>query len=80
MIDELNAIMKGELSCDDMNLSAYINYCKNKIESMMPFIKEVEEKNIVIPYILEVRDIFVKKIYQYQVFLDWCKIERVINV
>lgn len=76
MTEELNALMTGELGCDDMNLSVYINYCKNKIKAYMPFVIEVKNKNINEKSITKVKDIMLKEVNVCETFLNWCKIER----
>jgi len=76
MMDELKALMTGELGCDDMNLFVYVNYCNNRINSMKPFVNEIEEKKIQTPSILEIKNIFTNKIQQFEEFLNWCRTER----
>lgn len=76
MLEELNAVMTGELECDNINLSVYTNYCKKRIESIKPFVEEVEKKNVQTSSILEIKNKFVDNIQQFEKFLVWCKIER----
>ncbi len=74
--DELDAIMNGDLTCDDQILRDNIECVSRKLKTLTDFVEQVNSKSIseyekaVLTSGLEI------KIEFYLSFLEWCKSNR----